>query len=123
MATRSFIGYLKEDQSIDAIYCHWDGYPKHHLPILTKHYKSLDKIKDLIAIGPISVLAPEIGEKHSFYAPNPDWVISYSRDRASFEDKAEIITFKSLDDLQARYREYPGVEYAYIYQNNIWEVY
>lgn len=123
MATRSFIGYLKEDQSIDVIYCHWDGYPKHHLPILKKYYKSLDKIKNLIAIGPISELHPEIGEKHSFKSPKPDWVISYSRDRASSDDKPEIITFKSIDDLQAGYRQYPGIEYVYIYQNNKWKVY
>ena len=40
MATRSNIGIVNEDDSITAIYCHWDGYPEHNGKILLNHYNN-----------------------------------------------------------------------------------
>lgn len=37
MSTNSRIGILHEDGTTETIYCHWDGYPEHQMPILTKH--------------------------------------------------------------------------------------
>ena len=56
MATRSAIGYQEPDGSTTAVYCHWDGSPEHQLPILEKHYNSLEKVKALIAPGSMSSL-------------------------------------------------------------------
>ena len=56
MGTRSAIGYLEPSGSVRAVYCHWDGYPEHQLPILEKHYSSTDKVKDLIRPGSMSSL-------------------------------------------------------------------
>ena len=66
MGTRSRIGVVNPDDSITSIYCHWDGYPEHHLPILTGHYTTEDKAADLIALGSLSSLEPEIGVRHNF---------------------------------------------------------
>ena len=35
MATRCRIG-VQTENSIRHVYCHWDGYPEHILPIITK---------------------------------------------------------------------------------------
>lgn len=43
MATRSTIS-AKIGDSIHSIYCHWDGYPSHHNPILTKHYNTQEAV-------------------------------------------------------------------------------
>lgn len=59
MATRSAIGYLRSDGSIRAVYCHWDGYPEHQLPILTEHYNNLRKVQALIRPGSMSSLRTE----------------------------------------------------------------
>ena len=59
MSTRSAIGYKLPSGRIKAVYCHWDGYPKHHLPILIEHYNTLDKAKALIKPGSISSLRTE----------------------------------------------------------------
>lgn len=59
MATRSAIGYRKPDGSICAVYCHWDGYPEHQLPILTERYDSLRKVQALIRPGSMSSLQTE----------------------------------------------------------------
>jgi len=56
MATRSAIGYLQPSGSVRAVYCHWDGYPSHMLPILEKYYNSLAKVKALIKPGSMSSL-------------------------------------------------------------------
>ena len=56
MGTRSAIGYQLPSGSINAVYCHWDGYPKHQVPILIEHYNSLEKVKALIKPGSMSSL-------------------------------------------------------------------
>lgn len=55
MATRSAIA-VQTPKGIRAIYCHWDGYPEHHLPILKDHYGNKRKASALIAPGFISIL-------------------------------------------------------------------
>ena len=45
MGTRSIIGFRKSDNSISAVDCHWDGYPDHMLPALTKAIETLGKAR------------------------------------------------------------------------------
>ena len=56
MATRSGIGYKLPNGDIKACYCHWDGYPGHQLPILVKHYQTLEEVEALVAPGSMSSL-------------------------------------------------------------------
>jgi len=56
MATRSAIGYALPSGKVRAVYCHWDGYPSHQLPILEEHYNSLPKVRALIKPGSMSTL-------------------------------------------------------------------
>jgi len=53
-------------KDVRAVYCHWDGYLEHNGSILHKHYSNSAKVNNLIALGDISSLRPEIGEKHAF---------------------------------------------------------
>jgi hypothetical protein len=67
MGTRSGIGIENPNTgAIKAIYCHWDGYLEHNGSILNKHYDSSPKVNNLIALGDLSSLRPEIGVKHAF---------------------------------------------------------
>ena len=56
MGTRSAIGYRQPSGVVRAVYCHWDGYPSHQMPILQKHYNTLTKVKALIRPGSMSTL-------------------------------------------------------------------
>ena len=56
MGTRSAIGYKLPNGDITACYCHWDGYPGHQLPILVKHYQTLEEVEALVAPGSMSSL-------------------------------------------------------------------
>jgi hypothetical protein len=69
MATRSAIGYALPSGKVRAVYCHWDGNPSHHLPILEKHYASLPKVRALIKPGSMSSLRTE-----------ETWTSEYQRD-------------------------------------------
>jgi hypothetical protein len=85
MATRSRIAIEDQDGTVRSIYCHWDGYPEHHGPILLNHYTTQEKVESLIALGSISSLAPETeipeGVTHNFENPAKGIVVAYHRDR------------------------------------------
>jgi hypothetical protein len=51
--------------NVKSVYCHWDGYLEHNGAILQEHYDSV-KANQLVALGDLSSLRPEIGEKHAF---------------------------------------------------------
>lgn len=75
MATRSAIGYRKPDGSVRAVYCHWDGYPEHQLPILKKHYSGTRKVQALIKPGSMSCLRTrQVWEHSSLMAENGEIV-------------------------------------------------
>lgn len=57
MATRSALAiYNSKDDSYDVVYCHWDGYPSHQLPILTTKYNTVAAVRRLLAPGDLSAL-------------------------------------------------------------------
>ena len=47
MGTRARIGRINPSGSITSIYTHWDGYPSHHLPILTQYYATAYRVAAL----------------------------------------------------------------------------
>jgi hypothetical protein len=51
--------------NVKSVYCHWDGYLQHNGAILQEHYDSA-KANQLVALGDLSSLRPNIGEKHAF---------------------------------------------------------
>ena len=64
MGTRSRIGVMHGD-NVKSVYCHWDGYLQHNGAILQEHYDSV-KANQLVALGDLSSLKPEIGIQHAF---------------------------------------------------------
>jgi hypothetical protein len=82
MSTRSLIS-VKVGDSVRTIYCHSDGYPEHHLPILTTHYNTQEKAEALVALGDLSSLSksPECPQGHSFETQVKGYCVAYGRDR------------------------------------------
>ena len=60
MSTRCYIAIKNNDNSMDAIYCHYDGYPRGVGNTLNTHYTNEDKIRELISLGDISSLGEDI---------------------------------------------------------------
>lgn len=115
MSTRSVIARENEDGSLDAIYCHSDGYLSHNGRILLEHYRDPGKVSALIALGSISSLAEEIGEKHSFddYEAHRNWVRAYHRDRGEELQAADRYSKRGLNGKVCSDRY--GAEYAYLF--------
>lgn len=106
MATRSTIALEFSDGTVQQIYAHFDGYLEHNGRILKEHYSDPFKLQELIELGSISVLAPEIGVKHPFDNPHrwgtPDYLTHedeyrhmttfYGRDRGETDTEAQRFT-------------------------------
>ena len=124
MATRSTIALEFADGTIGQVYCHWDGYLAHNGKMLMEYYSNPFILRDLIDLGSLSSLRPQIGTKHPFsmfeanmtqdeYANRyRDMCTFYERDRG--ERSADATYFKDylhfLVDGQAE-------EYDYILRN------
>ena len=124
MGTRSMIAIQNPySKDVRAVYCHWDGYLEHNGAILQKHYASSPKVNNLIALGDISSLRPEIGVKHAFSrleTPMDEEVYEklygnmttfYGRDRGETG-----VEFKVFPTLKAAEECYTWSEYFYCFK-------
>jgi len=131
MGTRSAIGMRTPDGRITAVYCHWDGYVSYNGKILAENYKDGNKVAELIGLGQISSLRPEIGEKHAFsqFEAKIDseeydrlygnMTTFYGRDRG--EKDVEPQTFNDAMDF-VEYFDGCGCEYFYLFNGTEWLV-
>lgn len=117
MSTRSNIGILNEDGTVNYIYCHFDGYPEHNGNILNECYNTEEKVRELIALGDLSSLGKEIGEKQNFDNPrNRNWCLAYGRDRGESGTEADTCSYA---DYSREYFE----DYIYLFTpGKGWEV-
>lgn len=126
MGTRSSIA-VKHGDKVKAVYCHWDGYLSHNGYILNKHYNST-KANFLVALGAISSLGADIGEKHDFDGPKEDYPDSltktsyttvttfYGRDRG--EKNTSWKVYNSVEEWLSEGEE----EYNYLMDDGVWYV-
>ena len=124
MSTPSTITYVDENNIAHSIYCHHDGYTEHHMPILTKHYNSYEKAKELVDLGDMSVLEikvhPDPKKEHKFGYPNcaqNDVCLYYHRDRG---DDWEQCKPSEYEYTKEGWINTCGQDYNYIFVNNKW---
>ena len=126
MGTRSMIAIQNPySKDVRAVYCHWDGYLEHNGSLLQKHYSASPKVNNLIALGDLSSLRPEIGEKHLFSSMElpkeqreaheeavKDMCTFYTRDRGEDAPFKVFPTLKKAQD----YFEGSWCEYLYVFK-------
>ncbi len=125
MSTRARVGIIDKHGTITSIYTHWDGYPRHHFPILDgprgernnhAHYRTAKRVRELLSCGDCSVLAPNIGCKISFADPEGrrerDQCLFYARDRGDADTGAMV-----APNMLKFHEQCVGscAEYAYLY--------
>ena len=128
MGTRSRIGVMHGD-NVKSIYCHWDGYLGFNGEILQEHYDSA-KANNLVALGDMSSLRPELGEKHAFSqfdvsaeeieaykAQTENWCTFYGRDRGEKGTEYKVAT--TFDQFLEQC-DNCGAEYYYIMKDGVW---
>ena len=114
MGTRSTIALEFADGTVQEVYCHWDGYLSHNGAILQEHYSDPFKLRDLIDLGGLSKLGPEVGVKRPFDNPgkygSPEYIAFqnlyanqctfYTRDRG---ERLQVNKFKDYEDYLANH--------------------
>ena len=118
MSTRSAIIRKVSATQYEGVYCHFDGYLEGVGQMLLDHYQDAKKVKKLIALGDLSILAENIapakGVKHSFGARAEGVTVAYHRDR---NEKYHIAKGISVDEVQQKIG-HNG--YVYVYENGEW---
>jgi hypothetical protein len=117
--------------NVKSVYCHWDGYLEHNGAILQEHYDSV-KANQLVALGDLSSLGTQIGEKHPFSphfdegskvayeaAKEAGYCTFYGRDRG--ETGGEWKTHTNFVDFFAEV-EGSWCEWYYIMRDGVWYV-
>jgi len=116
MATRSNIGILNLDGTVNYIYCHFDGYLGHNGLILNEYYTTEGKVRMLLDLGDLSILGEDIGEKQDFNNRVKGCCLAYGRDRGETDIEARTCSYV---DYTKEYFE----EYVYLFTpGKGWEV-
>ena len=105
MGTRSNIGIVNQDGSVESIYCHWDGYPEHVGVVLAKWYRE-EQVRTLLELGDRSSLHPEPTVKDSYGERGE---VCPSRKNASIYEYAKS--------------DKAGAEFVYLFKDGEWHVY
>ena len=105
MSTRSRIGILNADGSVDSIYCHHDGYLSHVGDLLINCYDTENKIRELLSLCDISSLEGTVKQTRDFAynSKGEDTEVLHSENESKFLESGE--------------------EYNYIFKNGKWHVY
>jgi len=129
MGTHSRIGVMHGDK-VKSVYCHWDGYLEHNGQVLEQYYDSA-KANQLVALGDMSTLRPQIGEKHAFsqFDLPPEEVEAYkelTRDWCTFygRDRGEVSVWKVANTFEEFLDQADGcgAEFYYIMKDGVWYV-
>lgn len=107
MGTRSNIGIVNENGSIETIYCHWDGYPEWVGVILAMNYKDAETVKELISFG----------DRSSLHA-TPTFKDAYVYTQNARIETAKYASFEEYDQADKA-----GAEFVYLFQNGTWFIY
>ena len=123
MGTRSMIAIQNPyNKTVRAVYCHWDGYLEHNGALLQKHYSASPKVNNLIALGDISSLKAEIGEKHDFSRldstlPEAEYEKLYGNMTTFYtRDRGEDTPFQVFKTLAEAEEHYTWSDYFYCFK-------
>ncbi len=124
MSTRGLIAIEKTDKTCLSIYCHFDCYVDGAGRILIEHYKTLERVEALLALGSLSALgerlAPETGEEHSYDSPAADVCIAYHRDRGEKMQPATV--WVNAEEMLSNAADRFWAEYCYLFRDGKWYV-
>ena len=133
MSTRSNIGIINRDGSVEMIYCHWDGYPSNNGKLLLNHWASEARVRELLALGDLSSLGEEIGEKHNFdfqmklnpedagYQRSEKMCNCYLRDRGEKGKDLKARKYKTVNEVENAFDD-DWADYLYLWdcKTNTW---
>jgi hypothetical protein len=129
MSTRARVAIALPGKLFKSVYVHNCGKPRQLGATLQEHYTTPEKVERLIALGDLSWVGPDIGEKHDFDAAmlkgeHPTWTLAYHRDRRYLYN-----VFPWADLKPAKHRSFLGLaryarategEHLYVWHDDVW---
>ena len=85
MGSRCYIGYLREDNQVQYVYCHSGAYMDENGEILFQHYADADKVRSLIAGGNMSYIDDD-GKAVYYEGENDETCIMQLSEFQDFKD-------------------------------------
>lgn len=131
MSTRAYVGIRNTDGTVETVYTHFDGYPDHHGPILLENYAEERKLRDLLALGSLSMLEKTVGVQHPFSRTGSgqsweEWekayggmCLSYRRDRGDTEN-IDARRFQNEEQFWEACEKDAWIQYAYLFKDGSW---
>lgn len=116
MATRSIIGILHDNNTIESIYCHFDGYPSNTGYFLLTYYNTKQKVLDLISKGDLSSLASSFDWNEKELPKIDNKIQLTPRHYSKRKDQPEPSTRPIVHDIQIKFfDDLMGEEFKYLY--------
>ena len=116
MATRSIIGILHDNNTIESIYCHFDGYPSNTGYFLLTYYNTKQKVLDLIKKGDLSSIASSFDWNETELPKINNKIQLTPRHYSKRIDQPEPSTQPIIHDIQCNFfNDLMGEEYKYLY--------
>lgn len=116
MSTRSVIGIIRKDGSLECINCYRDGYLHGVGKVLSKHYSDQEKIEQLLELGDLYALKentePKENTNHTIINPDKYTTIAYVRDGKEMNTQSKV--FDSIEEFQYEFNN-SWCEYAYLF--------
>lgn len=116
MATRSIIGILHDNNTIESIYCHFDGYPRYTGYFLLTYYNTKQKVLNLIQKGDLSSLATSYDWNEKELPKINNKIQLTPRHYSKRKDQPEPSTKPIVHNNQIKFfDDLMGEEYKYLY--------
>jgi hypothetical protein len=115
VGTSATISVPRPDGRVDSVYVNFDGDPARTGKLLKERYNSLERAREIIALGNLSFLAEslETCDGHSFDTPVKGHTVAYGRDRGEEDEEA------SVRDTWGEVRARSHTDYNYIFDDHL----
>lgn len=119
MSTRGRIAFQISKNEIVSIYVHFDAYPAGVGKTLLEHWNTPERVNALMALGDLSSLGSELGDKHDFakHDHRSSSCLAYGRDRG--EQNVSSVVCKTRAELVELAKECWG-EFVYVFDGTSW---
>jgi len=112
MSTRSRIGILNQDGTIESVYCHQDGYPEYTGFILKNFYTNEKLVRNLLSKGDLSNIATSYNWKQEKEINEKGYEVLSVK---TYAQRNQTLTSEKHDDITEFLKFDSADEYKYLF--------
>lgn len=112
MSTRSRIGILNQDGTVESVYCHQDGYPEYTGFILENFYTNEKLVRNLLSKGDLSNIATSYNWKQEKEINEKGYEVLSVK---TYAQRNQTLTSEKHDDITEFLKFDSADEYKYLF--------